>query len=80
MRQKRADGDQRKELMNLINDLNETKDHSEEARIEKAKHFMAKREEQLAENGLTWSITPEMDDLSAKLQLEYQVRICYCSL
>ena len=74
MRQKRADGDQRKELMNLIKDLNETKENSEEARIQKAQKFMSKREEQLAENGLTWSITPELDDLSAKLQLEYQVR------
>lgn len=72
MRQKRADGDQRKELMNLIKDLNETKENSEEARIQKAQKFMSKREEQLAENGLTWSIKPELDDLSAKLQLEYQ--------
>ena len=74
LRQTRADGAQRKEMMSLINQLNETKETDDDSRIAAAKRFMTDRERKLQENGLLWSITPEEDDLNAKLSQEYQVR------
>lgn len=72
LRQTRADGAQRKEMMSLINQLNETKETDDDSRIAAAKRFMTDRERKLQENGLLWSITPEEDDLNAKLSQEYQ--------
>ena len=73
LRQKRADGNQRKEMMNLISQLKDTKETDHDERVNQAKRFMADRERRLAENGLTWAVTAEHDDIHAKMSREYQV-------
>jgi len=75
LRQKRADGAQRKEMMNLITQLNQTAESDDDARIIEAQKFMSERERKLQENGLMWAITSEEDDLTAKLSREYQVKL-----
>jgi hypothetical protein len=73
LRQKRGDGNQRKEMMNLINQLKQNSETDPEYRIIKAKKFMTQREHLLQENGLLWAVTPDNNDISHKLSIEYQV-------
>lgn len=72
LRQKRGDGNQRKEMMNLINQLKQNSETDPEYRIIKAKKFMTQREHLLQENGLLWAVTPDNNDISHKLSIEYQ--------
>lgn len=71
-RQKRADNEQRKNMLSLLTRLNTTKEVDEDARIAAAKKFMAVRAQKLQRNGLMWALESKETDHDVKLAKEYQ--------